>query len=293
MPAYDYRPVNAGSPQLATRSARRSRLVAGGTYFRSKETGVLMNQLTVQVVEFTDLGGLKAKCVISNRTPLVNECVTGPISTEYLDTLTLNWNEYYTIQPITLTTAHARRAAKLLDSGGEVITLLPDVNLTGLFYEKGKLAVKLGGLTGLMADIVIQPRFRVYNLLPKTATDPVSGSTVTGWDIDDLRQQINASDPWVEMMERSGADPTTGLAPEPAFDVQDDGVDDLVLTAFDEQYLMGGDGLPLVPSATETGPTRSMIHLNYGELYDGSLGVVNTIYEWSGSGVSDGNWSAY
>ena len=293
MPTYDYRPTNAGSPQLETRSARRSRLFAGGTYFRSRETGVLMNQLTVQVVEYTGSTGLEAKCIISNQVPLISECITGPIKTDYLDTLKLEWNEYYKAQPTSSTTAHAQRAAKLQDSGGEDVVALPDISLNGLFYEKGKLAVKFGGLTGPMDDIIIQPRVRIYDLLPKTATDPVSGSTVTGWDISDLRDQVNASDPWVEMLERSGADPTTGLAPEPAFDVQDDGVDDLVLTAFAEQYLTGGDGLPLVPSATTTGPSRSMIHLNYGELYDGSLGVVNVIYEWAGSGISDGNWTVY
>lgn len=295
MPAYSYRPPSFSDPSIDTRSARRSRLIAGGTYFRSREVGIQQNNISIQVIEYEVSGDLYAICVVTNHNIDLTENITGPVTPTYLK-LNIKWNERYKIDSLT-TNPHAILLAKPENSVSEIVVRdLGNVDISSLFYEKGKThalwslkALEIGPLS----EIILKKRVKIYELLPKTVTDSTTSETFIGWDISDLREQINENDPWVEMLERSGADPITGLPPEPKFDEQDDGVDGPVLAAFNEAYLAGGDGLPAFPNAEDTGPTRSLIHLNYSERQNGTLGVENRIYEWQGTSTQDGSWIVY
>ena len=83
---------------------------------------------------------------------------------------------------------------------------------------------------------------------------------------------------------------------EREYDLQDvplPAKDALVLTSFGESYLMGGDGLPVHPDAEETGPTRSLMHVNYAEAHNGALSEFNTVYEWAGIDSRAGGWVKY
>ena len=91
---------------------------------------------------------------------------------------------------------------------------------------------------------------------------------------------MNGTDPWIEM-------PTRG------FDTQDAEEDSDFLTPFTRRMLAGGDGLPENPNAECTGPSRSIVHVNYGESPDGSLSEQNTIYEWVGENATSGKWLSY
>jgi len=151
----------------------------------------------------------------------------------------------------------------------------------------------------------VRSRRRIYRLslidnVPGTSPEGPPPVPVQVWDIVGLRAQVNASNPWVEMLERSG--PTPGVLPtdppvenpNPA-DVQDLGVDDLVagLIPFALTNLSDGDGMPISPNAEDTGPTRSLLHVNYGEAKNGELKEINTVYEWAGESSSAGSWMKY
>jgi len=73
-------------------------------------------------------------------------------------------------------------------------------------------------------------------------------------------------------------------------DEQDGGEDALVLSAFPDTRLTGGDGLPLTPIGINTGPYKSLVLLNYGEKPNGGLADVNEMYEWVGESATVGEW---
>jgi hypothetical protein len=179
-----------------------------------------------------------------------------------------------------------------------------------LFFVPGEISLKTTKSAADFAapDVIsVQQRFRMYPLLSKTVT-PVAdasgsgtGTTTTsvGWDIDDLRTQINDNDPWVEMIPRTALPSTpesgNGIAPARGElnDKQDDKVDDSVLTAFVATRLKNGDGLPDTPNKERTGPCRALVHVSYGEMQDGGLSEHNTIYEWVGDSAIAGAWQPY
>lgn len=170
-------------------------------------------------------------------------------------------------------------------------TLPPPTSIDGFRLSKLFRAPKISLKTARIVTpippsttIFVTPRVRIYPLLAvsKTAepTELGPGATTVGWSIEALRTQINANDPWIEM-------------PERGFDQQDTDVDADFLLPFDRRFFAGGDGLPANPNAETTGPFRSIVHVNYGEQPDGSLGELNTIYEWVGDTSLVGKWVAY
>jgi hypothetical protein len=177
----------------------------------------------------------------------------------------------------------------------------------GKLFVSGKLSVQLTKKSSPYASgdrIFIAPRTRLYSLSALTATPPadpvtgVAGASQTGYDIADLRSKVNASNPWVEMKERTPLPASTGdglpvLLPTTYIDAQDKLQDELVLTTFEVKNLANGDGLPANPNTEKTGPSRSIVHVNYGELENGSLGEHNTVYEWVGDSASAGSWKKY
>ena len=296
-PTYSYRPPgwsNTQSANVRVCSSRRARLLAGGTYFRSVLFGKDQNNITIGAVEVTP--GSEAYAVITNQNPLISENVIGNCGTKILNLAGATYEDLWIIDQLD-STPRARyysislRIAFQMFSG-QPYTLPTPTELGsfkfGQLFSSGKLSVLLTNTTtpfGPSDTILIKPRVHLYSLSGVTVTpepDPVTGvqgPSETGYDLDSLRSAME-SDTYVTM-------PVRGT------DVQDTGMDDLVLSPFAITSLTGGDGLPPGPSAEVCGPTRSLILLNYAEKQDGSLSVVNTMYEWNGSTTMLGAWRQY
>lgn len=296
-------PKRPGVPaQLRSCSSRRARLWAGGTYFRSRELGLQQNKISVQVIQFTapDSPAPDAICVVTNYNIDKTENVVGPATAEVLRPQ-MKYDELVKIEQLD-TTPRARKysISAQIAPPPPVVTDLGAFSFSALFHTPGLLSVKLTPSASVFAptdEIVIQPRYRVYRLETISVTDPDTQQETLGWDIAKLRAAINANDPWVEMKERSGpTDDGSGGPPIPnpnPEDVQDDGSDAKFLTPFDETFLSGGDGLPDSPNNEVTGPTRSIVHVNYGEAPNGELKEVNVVYNWVGESATEGQWQRY
>jgi hypothetical protein len=298
MPTYDYRPPpNQPVAFLRTASALRGRLFAGGTYFRSRDVGLNQNRISVQVIQYAapDSPQPDGVCVVTNYNLLDTENVTGPAKPDIFF-WQLDWNDVFEIDQLHTPSPRLRYYSISLQIGAPAPTYqeLGFFSFSKLLSVPGKIAVKLVPNTSVFtpADrIIITNRRAVHRLQPISLLDNFLMQTVTVWDIQDLRDKVNATNPWIEMLPRSGVDPLNG--PNFQFDVQDDGIDATGLSPFAETRLSGGDGLPPYPSAEQTGPTRSLIHINYSERQNGSLGETNVVYEWVGNSSDSGGWQAY
>jgi hypothetical protein len=290
-------------------------LTAGGTYFRSRETGLKANLISVQVLEYpaTDTRPKTGFCVVTNYGQAVDEMVTGPVKADIFD---MQLKSLDVIEVTDLHTSSARANYSISSKIAPAFAQAVQIACTwknSLLVVPGYVAVKLTpGASGFaQTDVVtITPRIKVYELVAKTVTpDGGSGSAGipgyippttggTGWDIDQLRANVNANDPWIEMMERtpqSTSDGGAGPAPPRAAlnDVQDTGSDAEFLSPFVEARLHGGDGLPDDPGREITGPSRSLVLIAYGEDYHGKLTAINTMYEWAGESAREGGWKPY
>ena len=304
----------SSSVKLRSLSSRRGRLFAGGTYFRSIDPGRTANNISVQIVkEDSD-----AYIIITNHNLSYQENVLGPagLIVKVLDMTGSNWNDLVRVDQLDSVSPRAQQysiscSIAFARQIGQPYTLpaptaMSSFQLDRLVSLSGKLSIKIEKSAANFTQssvISVAPRFKIYKLLALVippATDPATGATTQafdGYDIADMRAQVNAKKMWVEMIERSGTPPAApgALANPPAikFDQQDDGIDDPVASLFIEANLTGGDGLPNNPTMEKTGPSRSIVFVNYGEKYDGSLGEMNTIYEWIGSDAVVGEWKIY
>jgi len=284
MPTYDYRPTVSGVPRIKTRSAFRSRLFAGGTYFRSKEVGANWNNLDL-ICESIDDG---AYLVVHNKNVLLKEMLVGNVNVLSLD-FKLQWNEIFRVEKVNDEWRARIYSISIKIAPGETLKEdLGSFEFDGLFVRPGKIAIK-SQLVQQASELVafeLRPRIEVFELLEKVVTVESNGNagtttseTFSGWDIDDLRSKASDSK-WIEMPIR-GSDP------------QDNGEDDVVFALFQQSSMRGGDGLPENPIGLETGPIRSLIFINYAEEASGKVGVRNTIYEWVGSSNILGEWKPY
>lgn len=302
IPTYAYRPAPhpGKQPHLRSCSSLRSRLFAGGTYFRARDPGMQGNLFSVEVIEYTDTS--EAVCVISNYGIKVDEMITGPATMDVYD-IQFNTNEKVTIDQLDQPTQRARKysISFKIAPPPDVPQELGQIRAGSLISLPGVLAAKLTPTSPVYTPsdvITIARRHRVYRLEAIAPIDPVSGLPVPGWDIENLRTQVNADNPWVEMLPRSGNMPGLNPGdlsipnPNPS-DVQDKGIDALVLTPFAEVRMSGGDGLPDNPDREVDGPFRSLVHVNYGEAHNGALHEINIVYEWNGSSSREGAWVAY
>ena len=299
MPTYKYRPARVKKPWMRIKNHLRARLWAGGTYFRAKNPGLAGNNISIELVEFVQDDVKVGKLVITNRNTAYEENVVGPAIVNFLDQQ-LSWKERWQIEDLT-TQPLAHRYSISLQIAPTVTDLVPFV-FREVFTIPSKLMVKLTPKPEEFtqnAVITIKPRVRVYDLVLKAATSGGESGTSTpeGWDAELLRAAVvAAADPWIEMMPRSGT--PTGTAEAPAtpltvkFDEQDNGIDEPMFV-FPDTLLSGGDGLPDNPTAEDTGPSRSLILIKYGEQYNGALGDVNKVYEWAGTSAQSGAWEEY
>jgi hypothetical protein len=288
--SYEYTPVSSGETIINTKVSKRARAYAGGTFFRSRERGQQTNSIKVDLDE--------------NRTQHVGDLIVHfdairssemLISSDEIQleifSINLNWNQ----------------EIEIIGEGSAIsrvrfIGIMGQISVGGLISEHGPFTmgsiIRLPNITfkltgSLTAGTVtkIVPRVKRYPLTWTPKTIDVGGFPVTiyGWSIDRLRQAVNADlTGWIYMPRRpSGPGLTDGE------DVTDNKVDADLLQTFSTIVLTGGDGLPLYPSGLSTGPDRTLIHLNYSEEDDGSLGVVNQIFEWNGKSSTDGFWDVY
>lgn len=309
-----YRPEISPSspPSYRAREMRRARLFAGGTYFRTKEPSRAGNKISIQALEFDQDGVKVGKLIVTNHNTLIAENVIGPAVINIL-VQELNWNERFIIDQLTT----VPRIRKFRMSFQTTPMLTPEQDLgtfvpSQLFHIPSKLSVKLSLVTSEITPesvITIKPRTRVYDLVIAPSPPPPSGgdeggNVVTpiepGWDIAALREQVNANDPWIEMLPRSGtpkpsADPSAP-PPEPLaekFDVQDDGVDDDYLTPFPDTFMEGADGLPDYPTPWKEGFGKFMMHVAASEQPNGVVEDTYDMYEWIGESPMSGVWKKF
>lgn len=308
--AYTFMPTPIGSIKIQTRSAIRSRLYAGGTYFRSVELGQSQNLITLSVLEEVETNGTKLGVfVIENAIPLISEVIftsgfsdavnASAKSAVRLFNLQLKFNEEITItKNVNGLLSASFRGIRWQIAGAELFNInLGVIPVDKVFVHPAVVAFSISSSIindwPAGASIVLRPRITQYTLRTATVTDPITMQSSIGWDIDALRASVNADNKWISMPARAKADPSMPSTPASNSDITDLGSDSTFLTAFERIAMIGGDGLPAAPTGFNAGPDRSLIHLNYSELENGSTGVLNHLYEWAGSTVTEGSWQRY
>jgi hypothetical protein len=283
--SYSFLPVPIGEVKLVTRSSRRSRAWIGGTYFRSIERGESANQIRIGVLESGSEGifiahhtGLKGNVQVFGPTDLKSNF-------ELMD-LNLEWNEVIRISKIGDGSLSVDRYQIRWESGnGEtLLNHLGTITPGRVFVAPGRMTAKLEAGTNWSPGQVLEIRPNTHRVTLASRSVPGSEGSmaIQGWDISALRASINSDqNSYVYMPERGSIDP------------QDTKTDDEILTAFPMTNMSGGDGLPLAPVGFNTGPERVLVHLNYAELDNGTLGEFNQVFEWVGSSSTQGSWQKY
>lgn len=312
MPDYDYRPAIPGTPFMRTRSFIRARLF-NDTYFRAVDAGGSGNRISVGIVQVGTTNPTGTLYVTNHNSKKAENIIfqnSGTkVDVDFLDVSEMNFNEKIICTPVSISNPSALKIIHSISvqiaPNGPITVENKDLgimNLGSSFVVPGvcSFAFKTSTVIAPGDSITITPRVQSFPLswITVTIDNPEGQAYIfNGWDIEALRALVNAKvaqSGWVEMMPRSSETPAVpGGQPvpiEPPFDVQDHGADSYVLATFSDAYLSGGDGLPETPDGERTGPSRSIIHINYGELYNGSMGNVNVVYEWSGDNHINGEW---
>lgn len=295
-----YKPNPVGAVKLSTRSSTRARLTKGGTYFRSKERGEQQNLIKIGAFE----DGAEGTVVVHHTQLKPTEQVFPTDVTPELEIfkLGLEWNEELHIVwsvPTSTWRAEKRGIRWQTAPGGPPFATIDLGEVRDGLINFGFATFKLTGLASwpTSATLVLRPRTYRFTLVPLSVTDPTTSVVSTGWDIGALRTTLNASSPvWVTMPGRGTAGDAAAIPPtQPTTgeDPQDTGVDATFLTVFAMTNMSGADGLPAAPVGLNTGPDRVMVHLNYAEKDNGSMGELNQVYEWIGDTATIGSWQRY
>lgn len=254
---WNYTPLQQdSSPRILTVCATRSRVVAGGAYFRSVKLGNDANLISIQ---------------ISQNTLIVHDIKLVELSTNVsIVKCNLEWNEQVRFDGVSI-------FKDLINHSEQVISSTQISNTNKVF--NGNLNLEFTN------PYTIKPKIRIYPLISKSAQDTETQAQVSGFDLTVLQQMV-ADDEFkiVEIPPRIG-----GVS----WDVQAEGSDALVLSPFGRVFLKGGSGLPAAPNSLNTGPSRTLVHLNYSETYDGGMGTVNAMYEWRGNNEVVGSWELF
>lgn len=300
---YAFVPKPSGPVRLVTRSSRRSRLWAGGSFWRSHERGEQANLIKIACVE--DLTDTPQGLLVVHHTVLKPDesIFADGISVDLqLFELNLQWDEEIRILKEGDSLVARKYGIRWQIGGGEEVRAELGVVLQNrLVTVPGTVSFKLDSNAASWppgAVVYLRPRTHRYPLVVTSTTDPTTALSTTGWDIQALRATLNGSDTWVRMPNRpqgSGSDggffssfPTVG-----GEDNMDDKTDDSFLSAFGPTNMGGGDGLPANPVGYNTGPDRVLVHLNYAERDNGSMGELNQVFEWVGDTATSGSWQRY
>lgn len=307
MPTQLFRPQAFKNPKMRTCSTRRARAWVGGTYFRSIKPGQASNNISIRTTREND----ECYFVVSNSNKGRLNSIIGEAEIEFIEN-TLNDTDIVIIEATPPIAKKYSISLKIRNSiqEGTAYTLPAPIAQTPLTTINdtvviGGLSIKIKSMKS--TSLIVQSRTRVYKLTPKVipASTPQDSESVAerrGWDIPALRALVNAKDDWIEMIERPLLVISSGTGEgsnEPAQiwninDKQDHAPgDDQILTEFSSTSLSNGDGLPDSPTSENTGGTRAVVFVNYGENKDGSLGEVNTVHEWVGDDAVNGTWKPY
>lgn len=206
--------------------------------------------------------------------------------------LKLRWNEEIRVQ-----FENGSLVAKIygirwqIAPGNDV--LLQDLGVVSnrVFVIPGVVTVKINTVDWPQnGTLYLRPRVHRYHLVLTGSTGPDQMTSHTGWNISDLRAALNGTDTWITMPRRPTS---TGTGTHGNDDGMDTESDAPFLSAFDPTNMRGGDGLPAAPIGLNTGPDRVLVHLNYSELDNGTLGELNQIFEWVGDSSTIGSWQRY
>lgn len=294
-----YKVNKIGPIRLQSRSARRSRAWLGGTYFRSKDRGENANLIKLAVLEEEDLSvGL---LVVQNELLDTQENIVLTNLNTDVDLYELNLNAFeeahFTFDNITRQIRGELIGIRWQIAAGTIdYTIDLGVLTLGRIFNKNGISFRLPKDTAWSSTskLVLKPRTQKFALQkitaqPEAGEEGASASTAAeGWSIAALRSAVNASSScWVYMPTRALSESEVGE------DEMDEGIDAQFLTAFQFTNLRGGDGLPSSPVGLNTGPMRTLVHLNYTEKDDGSLAETNQVYEWVGEDAKSGRWVLY
>lgn len=304
-----YKAAPTGPIFLQSRSSRRSRAWVGGTYFRSKERGENANLIKLLVVEESDLSKgflvLQHDELIKQENAVFTDLI---VELELFELKLKPFEEvHFSFDPLTEQIRGELIGIRWQIAGGGTIDYTIDLGVLtlGRVFNRSGISVRLPKDTvwSSTSKLVLKPRTQKFALQKITVAGTAvgdgagGGTAVEGWSIAALRSAVNASSScWVRMPDRGTAAIGAGegsTTTTPGEDAMDEGTDAPVLSAFQQTAMRGGDGLPSSPVGLNTGPIRTLIHLNYTEKDDGSLAETNQVFEWIGEDAKSGRWVLY
>lgn len=293
---YSFTPYPTGEVKLISRSSRRSRLWAGGSFWRSVDRGESTNHIKISCLESGEEHSKRGLLVVQNdilntyEQVQANGFLTDP--NVRLTKINLKWNEEIRLIKEGGTIRAKKYGISWQIAGETLLTDMGEVTIGKLFAVRDVVFMVHAEAWPDNATITIKPRVHRYHLVQSEVTDPLTAISSVGWDIKALRATLNESDTWVKMPKRQSTSVDGSISGSNEDEI-DDGADALFLEPFDFVSMSGGDGLPANPAGYNTGPFRTLVHLNYAERDNGSMGEVNQVYEWVGNSSAEGSWKLY
>ncbi|AVH85355.1 hypothetical protein RsoM2USA_427 [Ralstonia phage RsoM2USA] len=276
--------------QMPSFESFRSRLEIGGTFFRSKAIGTEANKISVTCT----VSGTTFTLLVQSTISVKNVTYTGTATkygvnvvapdTSVPQDVTLSFSSAtsFSMTGSVSGTTGPFQVGSAARIAGCIVTVIPG---SSPFSSGDKIKFS-----------VVKPR-ETYSADQSGAIDPITGAFVGTSAIPAIRAAVNAQSSLIEMPERgydyvdlvgtdSGSGRTVGrsgplLTPEGA------------LSVFPQTLLYGASGPPSNPSGIQTGPERTLIHLNRTENDQGALVSIGKVLEFVGSSVYNGFFQEY
>ena len=270
LPSYDYRPAKTIKPALPSVNISRARRIVSNLMFRSIEFGAQGNHIGTVMITHLNQGFviIQNTNVLPTSEVLVNNLPYDHVVKLESGILNLYQNTFF-----------------------NGLLLLTSVNARLGVNKIGQLTLKLSSLD----NHEYLPMIEVFSIEKKSFVDSITNQTRYYWDKAGVTALINASSKLVKVL-YAGEDVH--------FDVNDSNLGFVrnqrqipprspteSLEPFPFGKLSNGTGYPEL-TFVDTGPTRSLVHVNYSEREeDGLAMVINQIHEWNGTSVTDGKWT--
>ena len=259
LPTYSYQPLKSVKPFLKTYSLVKARLLVGSFMLRAKEYGDKYNNLSFSFITQLQAGYfiLHFKNELPTQQMLFNNLAYNELVKIENGTANLYRKNFFTNELTLLFSTPARK---------------------GVLTISQKLIVKLTDLS----DQQFEPDLEIYPISEVSEIDPDTHATHTYWNVNPVITNIHTNSKWVECL-TDGQDvnfPT--LVSLPIFPF-------ISLSPVENAKLAGGIGFPPL-AEIDTGPTRSLIHINYAESDKGARMEISKVYEWKGESSTKGSW---
>ena len=207
---YSFVPNPVGGVRLISRSSRRSRLWAGGSFWRSFERGQSANLIQISCVEdLSDTQNPEGLLVVHHTVVKTDEQIFGVgfsvTPTLKVYDLKLLWDEEIRITLESGSLVAKKYGIRWQLSGGEQVRADYGVVQQNQLVSGEGVSFKLDSNAGTWppgATLFLRPRVHRYHLVRSGTPDSSSLASTTGWDIGALRATLNASDTWVRMPAR-------------------------------------------------------------------------------------------